>query len=397
MVDLAVSFAGEMLKNPLVAASATPTKDWKCMKKAADAGFGGVVAKSLFGDKAALGRRYPRPRFRLFGWKEYPGYPKNVPKYFTLNSLEECSALGYEDYAKDINTLKEAVGDETAVIASISGSTTDEWEQLCRVVNGTRADLCEVNISCPFAADMGLSMGAGAVEQAPEVVKLVKRTLALPFSVKLSPQTQDLLPVAMAVEKAGANALTLQARLSGIMIDIDTATPIGWGSIGGYGGPYLLGYGLKWVSRVAPKVKIPISAVLGVWDWEDIIRYVMVGATTVQSGAALMMRGFGVARTWLSGITDWMEKNGYSSLNEIRGAALKNVISTAKVERNPPYHVVSDPTRCIGCGECVISCFYDAVTVSDRNPRVDIDKCDVCGMCIEKCPTGVFTIVKAHR
>jgi len=395
LVDLSVNLAGINFKNPLVVASATPTKDAKCMKKAIDAGFGGVIAKSLFGDSASLTRRYPRPRFKLFEWKEYPRYPKKVAKYFTLHSLEECSAFDYAGYAKDINEAKRLIGDDGVVIASISGSSIEEWEELCDVVNSTKADMCEVNISCPFAADIGLKMGAGAVELAPDIVRAVKRKLALPFSVKLSPQVSDLLPLAMAVEEAGADALTLQARLSGIMIDIDTAKPIGWGSVGGYGGPYLIGYGLKWVSKIAPKVKIPICAVLGVWDWEDIIRYIMVGATTVQSATAVMLRGYDVAREWLDGITSWMEKKGYNSLSEFKGKALKNIVTTREVERAPSgISVVVDQARCIACGECVISCFYEAITIENGKATINSEKCDVCGMCVEKCPTAALNFFR---
>jgi len=394
MPDLSVEFCGKTFKNPLVAASATPTKDRKAMNKAIDAGFGAVVAKSLFGNSAAAGRKYPRPRFKLFEWREYPGYPKQVPKYFTLNSLEECSAFDYDDYAKDINDLKKDIGDQGVIIASVAGSSVAEWEELVDVVNGTRADLCEINISCPFAADMGVKMGAGAVDETPEIVRAVKKRSAMPLSVKLSPQTMDLLPLAKAAEAAGADALTLQARLSGFMLDIETAKPYGWGSSGGFGGPYLIGYGLKWVSRIAPKVKIPISAVLGVWDWEDIIRYQMVGATTVQNAATMMLRGYDVAGTWLKGMSEWMDKKGYSSLKEIRGIALKNIMTTKEVERNPPAKVQVIPNKCIGCGECVISCFYDAITVEGTEAFVDQEKCDICGMCVEKCPVSCLTIVR---
>jgi dihydropyrimidine dehydrogenase (NAD+) subunit PreA len=394
LVELAVNFAGIDFKNPLIAASATPTKDAKCMKKAIDAGFGGVVAKSLFGNSASLGRRYPRPRFKLFGWKEYPQYPKRTNKYFTLHSLEECSVFDYTNYVRDINEAKELIGDDGVVIASISGSSIDEWEELCDVINGCKADMCEVNISCPFAAEMGIKMGAGAVELAPEIVRVVKKKLAMPFSVKLSPQVSDLLPIAIAVENAGADALTLQARLSGILIDIESAKPIGWGSVGGYGGPYLIGYGLKWVSRITPKVKIPISAVLGVWDWEDIIRYVMVGATTVQSATAVMLRGYEIVKEWIVRITDWMEKKGYHSISELKGIALKNIITTKEVKRAPlGVYIAVDPKKCIGCDECVISCFYDAITLQNDKAVVDREKCDICGLCIEKCPTGAIDLL----
>jgi dihydropyrimidine dehydrogenase (NAD+) subunit PreA len=393
MIDLSVEFAGINLRNPIIAASATPTKDAKAMKKAVDAGFGGVVAKSLFGDRAAIGRRYSRPRFKLFGWREFPDYPKNKTEYFTLHSLEDCSAFDYEGYARDINEAKRLIGDDGVVIASISGSDFEEWEDLCAVVNGSEADICEINISCPFAADMGFKIGAGAMTLAPQIIQIVKKNLSIPFSAKLSPQVPDLASLAKAAEASGADALTVQARLSGIMIDIDTARPIGWGSIGGYGGPYLLGYGLKGVSQVASQVKIPISGVLGVWSWKDIVRYIMVGATTVQSATAVILRGYGVVRRWLRGITDWMLEKGYESIHDLRRSALKNIVSTSEVVRGSErIHVSVDEDRCIGCGECNISCFYDAVEMRDGRATIDQERCDICGLCLEKCPTKAISL-----
>lgn len=389
MIDLSVEFAGINFKNPLIAASATPTRDAKAMKKAVDAGFGGVVAKSLFGNTAAIGRRYPRPRFRLYGFREFPSYPKDKTRYFTLHSLEDCSTFDYERYAEDINEAKRLIADDGVVIASISGSTFEEWEDLCTVVNGTEADMCEINVSCPFAADMGFKIGAGAVTLAPEIVKIVKRSLSIPFSVKLSPQVPDMASIAKAAEASGADALTVQSRLSGIMIDIETARPIGWGSIGGYGGPYLLGYGLKGVSDVASKVRIPISSVLGVWSWEDIIQYLTVGATTVQSATAVILQGYRVVKSWLRNITNWMLRKGYESICNFRGSALKNIISTRDVVRAPEgIHVTVDEERCIGCGECQISCFYEAIKLSEGKASIDQKKCDACGLCLEKCPTN---------
>jgi len=397
LVDLSVEFAGVTFKNPIVAASSTTTKDAKCMKKAIDAGFGGVVAKSLCGESAKLGRLYPKPRFMLFGWREYPGYPKSKTRYFTLHSLEEFSHFNYEEYADDINKAKKLIGDDGVVIASISGGSPEEWEELCDVINGTKADLCEANVFFSHAAGMVATMGAGAVDQSPEIVRILKRNLSVPLVAKLSPQTSNLLALSLAVEQAGADALTLQARLSGIMIDIETAKPLGWGSIGGYGGPYLIGFGLKGVSEVAPRVKIPISAVLGVWEWSDIIRYIMVGARTVQSATAVIVRGYGVVRRWLREITRWMEEKGYESLNELRGIALKNILRSKDIERAPKgVYMNVDREKCIGCGECVLSCFYEAIRLEEGKARIDHEKCDVCGLCMEKCPTGAIYLTRGR-
>jgi len=398
MVDLSVEIAGVTFRNPIIAASATPTKDAKSMKKAVDAGFGGVVAKSLFGNSASFGRKYPRPRFMLHGWKDYPGYPEEKTRYFTLRSLEDSSRFSYDEYSEDINKAKRLIGEKGVVIPSIAGSSPEEWEELCAVINGTEAEMCELNVSCPFAADTGLKMGAGAVDVAPEIVGIAKKNLAIPFSAKLSPQVPGLASIAKKTEASGADALTIQARLSGIMIDIETAELMGWGSVGGYGGPYLVGYGLKGVSDVASNVSIPISAVLGVWGWEDIVRYIMVGATTVQSATAVMLRGYGVVRKWLREMTAWMEKKGYESVQDFKGVALRNIVSTREVVREAEGMSVGvDGELCIGCGECQISCFYDAVAMKNRKAQINKEKCVVCGLCVEKCPTDAVHLIREEE
>jgi dihydropyrimidine dehydrogenase (NAD+) subunit PreA len=152
MADLRVTAAGVEFPNPIIVASASPSMDWIGTKKGIDGGAGGVIVKSLFGEKGKLGRNFPRPRFKLYDYKNYPGYPNNLPHAFTLNSLEECSHFGYKEYMEDINKAKEAVGNKGIVMASLSGVTLDEWTEMCQMVNETTADWVELNVSCPFAA-----------------------------------------------------------------------------------------------------------------------------------------------------------------------------------------------------------------------------------------------------
>jgi dihydropyrimidine dehydrogenase (NAD+) subunit PreA len=388
MVDLSVEIAGVKFKNPIVVASATPTMNAKGMKKGIDGGAGAVIAKSLFGEAGKLGRQFPRPRFKLLDYREYPGYPDKLPHSFTLRSLEECSSFDYETYMKDINKAKDLIGDSGVVIASLSGSSMDEWLTMVKMVNETKADWVELNNSCPFAADMGICMGAGAVDMTYQFVKACKEVIKKPFSVKITPQTNDPVTIAKQVEQAGANAVNMSARLSGTIIDIETAKPYPFGAIGGWGGPYLLGYGLKMVGAAAKELKIPIIAGLGTWDWQDIIRYQMVGATLVQSGAGIMLQGYKISQKWQDNISAWMEGKGYKSLADIRGLALPNRLKTAEVPRKPTnIGMVIDTTKCTKCGVCLRSCFYDAITVTKAGAVINPQACDVCGMCSEVCPS----------
>lgn len=387
MVDLSVKIGGVKFKNPIVVGSATPTMDAIRMKHGIDGGAGAVIAKSLFGEGGKLGRRFPRPRFKLFDYREYPGYPDTLPHAFTLRSLEECSAFDYPTYMKDINRAKELIKDDGVVIASLSGSSLEEWKEMCGLVNKTNADFVEINNSCPFAADMGVKMGAGAVDLTYEVVKTCAGILKKPFSVKITPQTNDPVAVAKQVEQAGAYAVNMSARLSGIMIDIETAQPIPFGSLAGYGGPYLIGYGLKMISQAAKELKIPIIAGLGVWDWRDIVAYIMCGATLVQSAVGIMLQGYKITGKWVESMSAWMEGKGYKSLNDIRGIVLPNILKTADVPRKPEnVRATIDTKKCTKCGVCLRSCFYDAINLTKAGAVINPSACDVCGMCVEVCP-----------
>ena len=387
MVDLSVEIGGVKFKNPVVVGSATPTMDAIRMKHGIDGGAGAIIAKSLFGEGGKLGRKFPRPRFKLFDYREYPGYPETLPHAFTLRSLEECSAFDYPTYMKDINRAKELIKDDGIVIASLSGSSLEEWKEMCGLVNKTNADFVEINNSCPFAADMGIKMGAGAVDLTYEVVKTCAGILKKPFSVKITPQTNDPVAVAKQVEQAGAYAVNMSARLSGIMIDIETAQPIPFGSLAGYGGPYLIGYGLKMISQAAKELKIPIIAGLGVWDWRDIVAYIMCGATLVQSAVGIMLQGYKVTGKWVESMSAWMEGKGYKSLNDIRGMVLPNILKTADVPRKPKNASVTiDTKKCTKCGVCLRSCFYDAIHLTKAGAVIHPSACDVCGMCVEVCP-----------
>ena len=261
MANLKVNVAGVEFPNPVIVGSASPSMDWIGVKKGIEGGSGGVIVKSLFGEKGKLGRNFPRPRFKLYDYKTYPGYPQSLPHAFTLNSLEECSHFGYQEYMEDVNRAKDAVGDKGIVMASLSGVTLDEWQEMVGLVNETNADWVELNVSCPFAADMGVKMGAGAVDMTADVVRTCANLLKKPFSVKVSPQTVDQSSVALACQEAGAQCINLSARFSGFDLDIDQARPVGPGAQGGWGGPYFIGYGLKNCALAANKLSIPSSPV----------------------------------------------------------------------------------------------------------------------------------------
>jgi dihydropyrimidine dehydrogenase (NAD+) subunit PreA len=101
-----------------------------------------------------------------------------------------------------------------------------------------------------------------------------------------------------------------------------------------------------------------------------------------------MMQGYKICQKWQDQISAWMEGKGYSSLKDIRGLALKNVLKTSEVPRKPAnIGMVIDTAKCNRCGVCLRSCFYDAIALTKAGAVINSKDCDVCGMCAEVCPT----------
>ncbi len=401
MANLSTNYVGLKLKNPLLAASATETKDAKTMKKCIEAGFGGVVVKSLYGTSIAVARKWHRPRFQLLNWHPKSTDPLKAPDGFILYSVEQGSQFNYDEWRDDVNRAKDIIGDQGVVIGSIMAGSMSDWPEMCEVVRNTNMDALEIDLSCPHMKethkDSGVELGADP-KHAAEITKLVIENVNVPVIAKLTPQTANLVLVAKRIEKAGAAAITCHNRMMALDIDIETASPTVWPSYGGWGGPWMMPYNLAWLTKLYADVKIPISSTSGVWKWQDIIAAIMAGATTVQSCTAILVKGFDVVKEWLDNINAWMDKKGYKSLDEIRGAVMKNLISGAQLKRGQPgVHAVVDEGKCTGCLWCEKTCLYEAITVEDAVAEVNEDKCDGCGMCSQVCLSKAISMSKPSK
>lgn len=405
-VDLTVDYCGVRMKSPIVAASATPTHDPVACKKAADAGAGGVVLKTLFAKEASPAFNFARPRFTLLNWKPTgKGKAAKYPDSFTLYSIEQSTVFSYEKYEGYINKTKELVGENVAVIASIMGGVERGWEEQCEIIKGSKADLCELNFSCPHAAEVEEHIGTavGSIpETAERITKLVRKRLDIPIIPKMTPQAGNVAGIAKMCERSGADAVTIHNRMMGLMIDIDKERPIEWGCYSGFGGPFMLPLSLRWIAKARESgIRIPISASNGYWHWEDPIRAIMVGADNVQTCTAVMIKGFEEIGRWLRGMEKWMEEKGYRNINEFKGKALKNIIPADKIEREVPIMAggtsskiaVVDEGKCSLCEWCQKVCFHEAISMEDY-PTVDEEKCEACGLCGSVCPEGAISIKK---
>jgi dihydroorotate dehydrogenase (NAD+) catalytic subunit len=209
---------------------------------------------------------------------------------------------------------------DVPVLVNIMGETMAEYGQLAArldEVPGVRG--LEVNISCPNVERGGMEFGQ-TPEPAAAVVKEIRRNSSLPFSVKLSPNVDDLRPIVEAVSAAGADAITVSNTIEAMAIDIEQRRPTLGTVFGGLSGPAVKPITLRNVYLASAVTDVPIIASGGIMNGRDAIEFFMAGASAVQIGTATF-REPGAPWRILDEITEWCEAEGVNDLSEIIGVA----------------------------------------------------------------------------
>jgi len=321
MVNLCTVYVGLKLKSPVIAGSAAITETVERMKKAQDNGAGAVVMKSLFEEE--ISRTSPTPRFKLI---HHPMRDKNT---FSLYSYEQGSEWEPERYAEEISKAKKEL--EIPIIASINCITEEGWVSYAKMIEEAGADALEVNLSCPHGS---ITFRGEEVEKSIlNTVKLVRESVSLPIIAKLSPQLTSPLQMVKKIEASGINGVTIFNRLTGIEIDIDEEKPVMHQGYAGHGGPWSIQYPLRWISEIYPQVEIDISGSGGVSTAEDVIKYLLAGATTVQMVTAIFLNGYRIIREINDGLKEFMGKKGYERIEDFRGRICSRIKGTYEIKR----------------------------------------------------------------
>jgi len=206
------------------------------------------------------------------------------------------------------------------VIVNIAGETVDDYAQLANELNGVAGiSGIEVNISCPNVKAGGAEFGANP-ESAARVTAAVKSTTSLPILVKLTPNTNDITKIAVAVAEAGADAISLINTVKGMYIDITTRQALLGSRTGGLSGPAIKPIALSMVYEVAGAVELPVIGCGGITTGSDAIEFIMAGASAVQVGTASFANPRAPLDV-LEGIEHFMKKEGINNLTDLIGVA----------------------------------------------------------------------------
>lgn len=206
------------------------------------------------------------------------------------------------------------------VVANVSGFSIDEYMYTCEKIDKQeQVGIIEVNISCPNVHNGGMSFGT-LPESAAEVTRAVKSVTNKPVYMKLSPNVTDIVAIAKACEDAGADGISLINTLMGMRIDLKTKKPVIANKMGGFSGPAIKPVAVRMVYQVYEAVKIPIIGMGGVRTAEDVIEFMLAGATAVQVGAANLVDPY-ACRDIIQNLPAVMQKYGINKLSDIIGGA----------------------------------------------------------------------------
>jgi dihydroorotate dehydrogenase (NAD+) catalytic subunit len=208
---------------------------------------------------------------------------------------------------------------DVAVIANIFGETADEYRRITEILNGAEGvDAIEVNISCPNVKKGGVAFGADP-DVAADVTKKVRAVTGLPLIVKLTPNVADITEIALAVEAAGADAVSLINTLTGMSVDIECRRPHLANITGGLSGPAVKPVALRMVWQAVRCLKIPVIGIGGIATAADALEFLITGATAFEIGTANFIHPAATMGI-LDGIEAYMIRHGIGRIDELIGS-----------------------------------------------------------------------------
>jgi dihydroorotate dehydrogenase (NAD+) catalytic subunit len=271
---LETEIAGLRLKNPTILASGIMGSTGSSLKRVAiEGGAGAVVTKSV-GMEAREGHDNPTV----------------IEVEGGLLNAVGLSNPGIDEFKAEIEDAK---GGNVPLIVSVFGFKAGDFGAAAEKAEEYGADAIELNLSCPNVEKAGAVFGKSA-ELSKSVVKDVKNKVGVPVIAKLTASTDDIVEVAGACVGGGCDAITAINTISAMKIDIHTKSPILGNKTGGLSGPSIKPVALRCVYDIKKELDIPVIGCGGITTGEDALEFLMAGASAVEIGTAVRLRGIGV-------------------------------------------------------------------------------------------------------
>ena len=346
--ELAVSFTGLRFENPFLLASAPPTESDSNIMRAFDAGWGGVVTKTI-GLHPVVNVAGPKTKF-LRSTPDSPHLSMQKRPGTALHSSwnwELISDKTLDWWVPRLGRLKKTYPTRILVASIMAGSGTDEelahWQTLARACQGEGVDALELNLSCPHMdrKDMGSNIGKDQ-ELVSIVTQVVKEVARVPIWAKLTPSTTDIVVEARGAFLGGADAVVSSNTFPSLpLIDPDSLdfemNVDGYVSSGGLGGPAILPLSMAKMAQLTQAFPDKaFSGIGGIAEFAHALNYFLLGCGTVQVCTAAMLDhaiGPNVITQLTTGMRNTMEKHGWATLEDFRGLRRDRVVSHSHIRR----------------------------------------------------------------
>ncbi len=305
MVDMRVKIGSVTLANPIMPASGAFSTE---LAQVMDINRLGALVTKTVSREFRIGNPPPRVAELEGGMINSIGLPGKGIAYFLDHQLP--------DYKRFTPPL----------VANITATTPDDFEAMARDVNLPEVDVIEMNISCPTRDPNG---GNFALHEnhTYEVVSRVRRATDKPVWAKLSPNAGEIDMIARAAEKAGADALTISNTLLGLKINTDTFRPAIGNGYGGISGPGIKPIILRMVHQCSKVVRIPIIGCGGIVKVEDVVEYMLAGASAVMIGYLTFRNPSGMIAI-IDGLEAWCARRGFARVADLTGAMIHEPANT---------------------------------------------------------------------
>ncbi|WP_440620188.1 dihydroorotate dehydrogenase [Bacillus subtilis] len=219
---------------------------------------------------------------------------------------------------------------DTPIIANVAGSQVEDYVEVAEHISkAPNVHALELNISCPNVKTGGIAFGTNP-EMAADLTKAVKEVSNVPVYVKLSPNVANITEIALAIEEAGADGLTMINTLIGMRLDLKTGKPILANKTGGLSGPAVKPVAIRMVYEVSQVVNIPIIGMGGVQTAEDALEFLLAGASAVAVGTANFVNPFACPDI-IEQLPSVLRQYGYQSIEECIGRSWNH-------EKQPAHH-----------------------------------------------------------
>lgn len=365
MANIEVDLLGLRFRNPVIPAAGPNVGNGEKLRKSAEGGAGGLLAKTI----SRIAAPVPRPNMYRYGqtglintelWSELP------PDAWFETELPTGIAAARSHGIPFIGSV---------------GYTPEDLAVLGPKLEAAGVDAIEFTVHYLDP------------ERVVETARALKDNVSVPVIAKLSPHSGDLGDLAAALEPHVDAFACINSFGPTLHIDIENAEPV-LGSEFGYGwisGTPIKPLAVRCVFEVARRVSKPVIGVGGIATGKDVIEFFMAGASLVQICTAVLLRGHRIHKKIADETAKWLDDHGHADIHEVQGLYLKKYGHGQRVvlEKEESPRVLDQ--KCIKCGACQPVCFYDAVTAPLKElARVNGESCFQCGLCASVCPTDAL-------